>query len=78
MFDNLFQHLVPFDLKVGQFMFVLRKRMKLPSEQDCTVHHCIFNDNSNDNSNSNGNSNTCSNSNSNSNTVVVVVVVCSM
>ena len=27
------KYLVPFDLTVGQFMFVLRKRMKLPSEQ---------------------------------------------
>ena len=27
------KYLVPVDLTVGQFMFVLRKRMKLPSEQ---------------------------------------------
>lgn len=27
------KYLVPCDLNVGQFMFVLRKRMKLPSEQ---------------------------------------------
>ena len=27
------KYLVPMDLTIGQFMFVLRKRMKLPSEQ---------------------------------------------
>ena len=34
IFDRIkTKYLVPFDLTVGQFMLVLRKRMKLPSEQ---------------------------------------------
>lgn len=27
------KYLVPYDLTIGQFMFVIRKRMKLPAEQ---------------------------------------------